>query len=68
MVREAHGLEQLMTIAKDKSLRENKALVAAATGAIWKCALVEKNIKQFHNVSFEYYFRRIKCKIPYKLT
>lgn len=63
MVREAHGLEQLMAIVKDKSIRENKALLAAATGAIWKCALVEENVKQLDSVSFAYYFRIIKSKI-----
>lgn len=50
MVREAHGLEQLMSIVKDKNMRENKPLLAAATGAIWKCTLVEENVKQLDNV------------------
>lgn len=50
MVREAHGLEQLMAIVKDKNMRENKALVAAATGALWKCTLVEENVKLLDNV------------------
>lgn len=43
-----------MAIVKDKSIRENKALLAAASGALWKCALVEENVKQLDNVSFEY--------------
>lgn len=51
MVREAHGLEQLMGIVKDKSMRENKPLLAAATGALWKCTLVEENVKHLDNVS-----------------
>lgn len=51
MVREAHGLEQLMAIVKDKSMRENKPLLAAATGALWKCTLVEENVKHLDNVS-----------------
>lgn len=50
MVREAHGLEQLMAIVKDKNMRENKALLAAATGALWKCTLVEENVKLLDNV------------------
>lgn len=50
MVREAHGLEQLMTIVKDKTMRENKALLAATTGALWKCTLIEENVKQLENV------------------
>lgn len=52
MVREAHGLEQLMSIVKDKSMREIKPLLAAATGALWKCTFVEENVKQLDNVSF----------------
>lgn len=51
MVREAHGLEQLVAIAKDKNVRENKQLLAATTGAIWKCAMVEENVKQLDSVS-----------------
>lgn len=51
MVREAHGLEQLMGIVKDKNMRENKPLLAAATGALWKCTLVEENVKHLDNVS-----------------
>lgn len=50
MVREAHGLEQLMSIVKDKNIRENKPLLAAATGALWKCTLVEENVKLLDNV------------------
>lgn len=62
MVREAHGLEQLMAIVKDKTIRENKALLAAATGAIWKCAFVVENVKQLDNVRIS--FRAIiKSKI-----
>lgn len=51
MVREAHGLEQLVAIAKDKSIRENKALLAATTGAIWMCATgSHENVRQLDNV------------------
>ncbi|XP_055299330.1 armadillo repeat-containing protein gudu [Sitodiplosis mosellana] len=50
MVREAHGLEQLMSIVKDKSMRDIKPLLAAATGALWKCTLVEENVKQLDNL------------------
>lgn len=62
MVREAHGLEQLMAIAKDKNIRENKMLLAAATGAIWKCALVEENVKQLDNVSYYQWQFEICCR------
>lgn len=50
LVREAHGLEPLVVIIKDKNVRENKPLLAAATGAIWKCAASDENVKQFDNV------------------
>lgn len=51
MVRESHGLEQLVAIIKDKSMRENKKLLAAATGAIWKCAVSSaENVRQLDNV------------------
>lgn len=52
MVREANGLEPLVAITKDKAIRENKPLLAAATGAIWKCAASDKNVKQLDNVIF----------------
>lgn len=51
MVRTSHGLEQLMAIVKDKNMRDNKPLLAAATGALWKCTLVEENVKHLDNVS-----------------
>lgn len=50
MVREAHGLEQLIAIIKDKNFRENKQLLAAATGAIWKCSMIDENVKYLDNV------------------
>ncbi|CRK87151.1 CLUMA_CG000960, isoform A [Clunio marinus] len=46
IVREAGGLESLVAIIKDKSIRENKALLAAATGAIWKCSGSAANVKR----------------------
>lgn len=49
-MREAHGLDPLVAIIKDKNVRENKPLLAAATGAIWKCAASDENVKQFDNV------------------
>lgn len=53
MVREAHGLEQLVAIAKDKNIRDNKLLLAATTGAIWKCAGSDENVKQLDNVPYK---------------
>lgn len=46
IVREAGGLESLVAIIKDKSMRSNSLLVAAATGAIWKCAETPANVKR----------------------
>lgn len=50
MVRESKGLEPLVAIAKEKNVRENKPLLAAATGAIWKCAASDENVKVLDNV------------------
>lgn len=51
MVRQSHGLEQLVTIIKDKNIRDDKPLLAATTGAIWKCSIASKeNKKQLDNV------------------
>lgn len=46
MVREAGGLDPLVVIVKDKAARESKPLLAAATGAIWKCAVSDANMKR----------------------
>lgn len=46
MVREAGGLDPLVVIVKDKAVRESKPLLAAATGAIWKCAVSDANMKR----------------------
>lgn len=50
LIREAGGLDPLVAIAKDKTLRENKQLVAAATGAIWQCASSDANVKKLDQV------------------
>lgn len=50
MVREAKGLEPLVAIAKEKNVRDNKPLLAAATGAIWKCAASDENVAVLENV------------------
>lgn len=55
MIREAHGLEPLVAIIKDKSVRDNKQLLAAVTGAIWKCAASDENVKQLDNVSLPFF-------------
>ena len=51
MVREAGGLEPLVHIAKDKNIRDNKPLLAAATGAIWRCSQNAANVKVLECVS-----------------
>lgn len=65
MVRESHGLEQLVTIIKDKNIRDDKLLLAATTGAIWKCSIASReNLRQLDNVfrSHEIFLlRRIIC-------
>ncbi|KAM7353695.1 armadillo repeat-containing protein gudu [Cochliomyia hominivorax] len=47
LVREAGGLEPLVAIIKDKTIRDNKPLLIGATGAIWMCAISEDNVKKF---------------------
>lgn len=44
MVREARGIEPLIAIAKETSFHDNKMLLVAATGAIWKCANSDENV------------------------
>ncbi|ALC38816.1 CG5155 [Drosophila busckii] len=46
LVREANGLEPLVSIIKDKNNRENKPLIRGATGAIWMCAMSDANVKR----------------------
>ncbi|EDW77894.1 uncharacterized protein Dwil_GK24302 [Drosophila willistoni] len=50
LVREAGGLEPLVTIIKDKAVRENKPLLRGATGAIWMCAISDANVKQLDSM------------------
>ncbi len=40
----------MVGIIKDKSIRENKQLLAAATGAIWMCAKTNANVKRLDQV------------------
>mgnify|MGYP002716388124 CR=1 FL=1 len=46
MVRQHGGLDPLISLARDFELRSNKNLLAAVTGAIWKCAISRENIKR----------------------
>lgn len=54
IVRETGGLESLVAIIKDKSIRENKQLLAAATGAVWMCAKTNANVKRLDQVILEF--------------
>ncbi|XP_005180225.2 armadillo repeat-containing protein gudu [Musca domestica] len=47
LVKEAGGLEPLVAIVKDKTIRENKPLLIGATGAIWMCAVSDANVMKF---------------------
>lgn len=49
-IRHARGLEPLVAIIKNGDLREDKALIAAASGAIWKCAASDANVKVLSGV------------------
>lgn len=51
IVRQSQGFEPLVGIIKDKNLRENKKLLAAASGALWKCAGSSENVKVMDEVS-----------------
>lgn len=46
-VREAGGLDPLVLMAKDPKTREDKPLLAAVTGAIWKTAISKENVERF---------------------
>lgn len=47
MVRVSGGLDPLVVMAKDQRIRENKPLLAAVTGAIWKTAISPENVDRF---------------------
>ncbi|XP_026289106.2 armadillo repeat-containing protein gudu [Frankliniella occidentalis] len=48
IVREHGGLEPLVELVKDERLLEDKPLIAAVTGAIWKCAISLENVKKLN--------------------
>lgn len=50
MIREAGGLELLIEAAKDPTNRANKPLMAAVTGALWKCANSEASVKKLDHL------------------
>lgn len=46
-VRKAGGLDPLANMAKDPKVKENKPLLEAVTGAIWKTAITPKNVERY---------------------
>lgn len=51
MVRQHGGLDPLVAILKDDDIRLNKPLLAAGTGAIWKCAISIENVRRLDDLS-----------------
>ncbi|XP_069700349.1 armadillo repeat-containing protein gudu isoform X2 [Periplaneta americana] len=51
LVRQHGGLDPLVKLAKDKSIWEDKPLLAAVTGAIWKCAISPENVRRLDELS-----------------
>lgn len=47
MVRQAGGLDPLVNMARDPKTKEDKPLLAAVTGAIWKTAISPENVERF---------------------
>ncbi|KAL1490979.1 hypothetical protein ABEB36_011646 [Hypothenemus hampei] len=47
MVRQSGGLDPLVSMVKDPKTKENKPLLAAVTGAIWKTAISPENVERF---------------------
>ncbi|XP_028173649.1 armadillo repeat-containing protein gudu [Ostrinia furnacalis] len=50
MIREAGGLELLVEAAQDSTNRPNKPLLAAVTGALWKCANSDASVKRLDSL------------------
>ncbi|KAI4496970.1 hypothetical protein M0802_007918 [Mischocyttarus mexicanus] len=48
MVREAGGLDPLCKLIQSQDVCANKRLLAAVTGAIWKCAVSPENVTRFN--------------------
>lgn len=51
LVRQAGGLDPLVAMAKDSQLQQDKKLLAAVTGAIWKCATSKENVVRFNQLN-----------------
>ncbi|KAK0080204.1 hypothetical protein PV325_000302 [Microctonus aethiopoides] len=48
MVRQSGGLDPLCRLVQNERVRMNKPLLAAVTGAIWKCAISPENVTRFN--------------------
>ncbi|CAH2018105.1 unnamed protein product [Acanthoscelides obtectus] len=46
MVRQAGGLDPLVNMARNPKTKEDKPLLAAVTGAIWKTAISPANVER----------------------
>jgi hypothetical protein len=46
LVRHNGGLDPLVKLANDTSMWEDKPLLVAVTGAIWKCAISPDNVRR----------------------
>ncbi|KAJ9600824.1 hypothetical protein L9F63_001036 [Diploptera punctata] len=51
LVRQNGGLDPLVKLAKDTSMWEDKALLAAVTGAVWKCAISSDNVRRLDELN-----------------
>ena len=51
LVRQNGGLDPLVKLAKDTSVWEDKPLLAAVTGAIWKCAISPDNVRRLDELN-----------------
>lgn len=46
MVRQSGGLDPLVNMARNPKTKEDKPLLAAVTGAIWKTAISPENVER----------------------
>jgi hypothetical protein len=51
LVRQHGGLDPLVKLAKDVSIWDDKPLLAAVTGAIWKCAISPENVRRLDELN-----------------
>jgi hypothetical protein len=51
LVRQHGGLDPLVKLAKDVGIWDDKPLLAAVTGAIWKCAMSPENVRRLDELN-----------------